>query len=651
MLTSPIKIVFYLSILFFFNPITPCFSSNTSHETLLDAQDRLQKRRMWFPHIPSCPLLIVSAAHNSQEWAEQDRKETFARLTPRPKVISRGTLEEGNFEIEIDVANGKIDETQLRQIISHSLHRSPALARASTLPTNKGKLLQKKFWQPRLLLKILSAEKEKEIFTYEPLRELRAHILELRITNERFKKEIARLTAEILVKENLKKALQKVSNRRKEAGIIDYERIEADLPEKVYERFLESKRRVTLRPKTVSIREPNDVAEASSLMDDFVVMLPHSLVSQVRSFKPSGNPINAPLLKAITEASTGKFTIDLVRSSRIYARYVFADQTKDEASQQGALEQEISSLIDSFQGLNRANAEKSLRARYAQLLQEDKELNEYLEKHRLPPFGVFLKKLNKEVSINFDEQPEDFNLQRWREYLSAENPPKLWNFMNSNTYGVETMSLKGGILRKVVVDALKSAYWTKGLDGSIKVTAIPTNMEKLRKLDLEFDSFEDDALTQAISLSTSSYGLRSLSLKGNVSLKNLEILSKMKPSPLEFLEKLELQEEDVFINPEELVNCLIKLMPAKNALKELKITFIDSFDSFDSNSLKSLKNSIRKAIPELEILDFNCPEHVTELTDEAIEKVIKDKKSQALQGNQLDYLPGFVMVSVNTVEI
>ena len=227
MLKSPIKIVFYLLILFFFKSITPCFSSNTTREKSLDAQENNpQKKRIRFPHVSSCPLLILSAAYNSQEWAERDRKETFARLTPRPKVISRGMLEKGNFEIEIDVANGKIDETQVRQIISTTLLGSPALGKFATFPTDKGKLPQVQFWQPRLLLQMLPAEKENEVFTYEPLRELKAHILELRIANKRFEKEIARLTGEILVKENLKKALQKISNRRKEAGIIDYEKIQ-----------------------------------------------------------------------------------------------------------------------------------------------------------------------------------------------------------------------------------------------------------------------------------------------------------------------------------------------------------------------------------------------------------------------------------------
>ena len=313
-------------------------------------------------------------------------------------------------------------------------------------------------------------------------------------------------------------------------------------------------------------------------------------------------------------------------------------------SQQLALEQEISSLIDSFQGLNKANAEKSLRARYVQLLRENKELDEYLEKYHLSPFGVVLKKHNKEVSVNFHEQPEDFNLQRWREYLMAENPPGIWNFMNSNTYGIEALFLKGSTLGKSVLNILKCTYWTKSSDGSIKVTAIPTNMENLRKLELEFESFEENALAQVVSLSTAMNGLRSLSLKGNVSINNLEALFKMKSSPLQFLEKLELQEEDVFISPEELVNGLIKFFPPKNSLKELEITFIDSFHSLDSNNLEVLKSSVRRAIPGLKTLNFNCPEHVTELTDEAIEKVLKDKESHDSQSKKLNVLPGFVMV-------
>mgnify|MGYP002384364520 CR=1 FL=1 len=644
MLKSPIKIVFYLSILFFFKSITPCFSSNTTREKFLDVQENNpQKKRIRLPHVSSCPLLILSAAYNSQEWAERDRKATFARLTPRPKVISRGTLEKGNFEIEIDVANGKIDETQLRQIISNTLLGRPALGRFATFPTDKGKLPQVQFWQPRLLLQMLPAEKENEVFTYEPLRELKAHILELKISNKRFEKEIARLTAEILVKENLKKTLQKNSNRRKEAGIIDYEKIEVDLPEKIYERFSEPKRKAPLRQEVVSIRDPDDVAGPSSLIDDFVVVLPKPQVSQVRSFKPSDNLINTLLLKAINDASTGKYKIDDA-SPAIYAYYVFADQTKDALSQQLALEQEISSLIDSFQGLNKANAEKSLRARYVQLLRENKELDEYLEKYHLSPFGVVLKKHNKEVSVNFHEQPEDFNLQRWREYLMAENPPGIWNFMNSNTYGIEALFLKGSTLGKSVLNILKCTYWTKSSDGSIKVTAIPTNMENLRKLELEFESFEENALAQVVSLSTAMNGLRSLSLKGNVSINNLEALFKMKSSPLQFLEKLELQEEDVFISPEELVNGLIKFFPPKNSLKELEITFIDSFHSLDSNNLEVLKSSVRRAIPGLKTLNFNCPEHVTELTDEAIEKVLKDKESHDSQSKKLNVLPGFVMV-------
>jgi hypothetical protein len=650
--------------LLIFNFLNPCFSSGISHEKLPLLEEPISKKLLRFPHISSDPLFTLSAAYNSEPLGPKEVENILKRFASKgpystlgraattftyelERFTSRRTPGEATLKLAASLFHSQFENIVLSQASAAS-RPADANLRLANMVLGNDVTSSLKLWQPKEIDDLRSAGIDCIIFTTEPRRELIARILDLRIINIRLSKEIERLTAELTVKKKIKEAVEKESNKRKETGLVDYEKIEASLSKEVRKLISGKpalKRRAPkgadLSTETVSLRDPSHPEERDSLVDDYVEMPRARVSKRVTLFNFDDNTLKDALQESLREAERLEGNLDNAlrssvvsasasaasslyvvqsgvssreenssekRASAIYAHYVFAEKYNAFSGRDAALKEELSSLINTFQGLDHRGATTSLLTQYNKLLLKNRDLDGYLSKRKLSPFGVRLKKHKKEATVDFREA-------RVVTY-----------FQNLNTYCIEHLSLKGEVLNLALLNSLKSKQWTKDFSGAVKEVLIPPNMESLRSLELEFGMLENSALAKSLSLSTAATGLRALSLIGDVTAENLDSLSKMQPSLLGFLEKLEIYGIHPMCSATEFINSLVRLVIYTRQLKTIELAFGNKNISRKSGDLEVLAAAFQSYVPQLEFITISADEISEDLIAEFQQRIQTSKE-------------------------